>query len=85
MVGIDPNILMMEPPATPNDVFKVFPFPKETTPLQRDLYAGTKNICSGALVHRKAALQLIWEGAGIELSSQICCAPIIRGPSRIGS
>lgn len=48
-----------------DDPFKGFPFPKETTLLQRHLYAGAKGICSGAFVHRKAAIQLIWEGAGI--------------------
>ena len=48
-----------------NDPFKGFPFPKGTTPLQCHLYAGAKNICSGAFAHRKAAIQLIWEGAGI--------------------
>ena len=48
------------------DVFKGFPFPAETTPLQRHLYAGAKDICSGAFVHRKAALEPIWQGAGIK-------------------
>jgi hypothetical protein len=52
-------------PTPSSDVFKGFPFPKETTPLQRHLYAGAKDICSGAFVHRKAALHLIWEGTGI--------------------
>ena len=47
------------------DVFKGFPFPAQTTPLQRHLYAGAKDICSGAFVHRKAAIKLIWQGAGI--------------------
>jgi hypothetical protein len=48
-----------------NDPFRGFPFPSGTTPLQRHLYAGAKNICSGAFAHRKAAIQLIWQGAGI--------------------
>jgi hypothetical protein len=48
-----------------NDVFKGFPFPRGTTPLQCHLYAGAKNICSGAFIHRKAAIQLIWQSAGI--------------------
>jgi hypothetical protein len=56
----------MEPPtAAAHDVFKGFPFPRGATPLQCHLYAGAKDICSGAFVHRKAAIQLIWEGAGI--------------------
>src|SRR6516225_8641668 len=48
-----------------SDLFKGFPFPKETTLLQRHLYAGAKNICSGTFFHRRAAIQTIWEGAGI--------------------
>jgi hypothetical protein len=48
-----------------NDPFEGFPFPKETTLLQRHLYAGAKNICSGAFFHRKAAIQLIWREVGI--------------------
>jgi hypothetical protein len=45
-----------------NDPFKGFPFPKQTTLLQRHLYAGAKNICSGAFFRRKAAIQSIWQG-----------------------
>ena len=48
-----------------SDPFKSFPFPKETSLLQRHLYAGAKNICSGTFFHRKAAIQSIWQGAGI--------------------
>jgi len=55
----------MEQSLQKNDPFKGFPFPKETTLLQRHLYAGAKDICSGAFVHRKAAIQSIWQGAGI--------------------
>jgi hypothetical protein len=55
----------MEQSLQKNDSFKGFPFPKETTLVQRHLYAGAKNICSGAFVHRKAAIQSIWQGAGI--------------------
>jgi hypothetical protein len=55
----------MEQTGPTNDPFKGFPFPSGTTPLQRHLYAGVKNICSGAFVHRKAAIQLIWQKAGI--------------------
>jgi hypothetical protein len=47
------------------DPFKGFPFPKETTLLQRHLYAGAKDICSGAFIHRKAAIQSIWQNVGI--------------------
>ena len=59
---------MPQPAAVPDDVFKGFPFPKETTPLQRHLYAGAKNICSGAFVHRRAAIQDIWQNAGVKLA-----------------
>jgi hypothetical protein len=57
--------LVMEQTGPTNDPFKGFPFPRDTTPLQRHLYAGAKNICSGTFVHRKAAIQLIWQNAGI--------------------
>jgi hypothetical protein len=52
-------------PVPASDVFKGFPFPRGATPLQCHLYAGAKNICSGAYVHRKAAILDIWHGAGI--------------------
>jgi len=55
----------MEQACQTNDPFKGFPFPRDTTPLQRHLYAGAKNICSGAFVHRKAAIHDIWQNAGI--------------------
>ena len=55
----------MEQASEKNDPFKGFPFPSGATPLQRHLYAGAKDICSGAFVHRKAAIQLIWKDVGI--------------------
>src|SRR5215469_8846046 len=55
----------MEQACQINDPFKGFPFPRGATPLQCHLYAGAKNICSGAFTHRKAAIQIIWQSAGI--------------------
>jgi hypothetical protein len=55
----------MEQTGPTNDPFKGFPFPRGATPLQCHLYAGAKNICSGGYLHRKAAIQLIWQSAGI--------------------
>src|SRR5215469_15795179 len=57
--------LVMEQTGPTNDPFKGFHFPRGTTPLQCHLYAGAKNICSGAYLHRKAAIQLIWQNADI--------------------
>jgi len=55
----------MEQTGPTNDPFRGFPFPRGITPLQCHLYAGAKNICSGAYLHRKAAIQLIWQSASI--------------------
>ena len=56
---------MAEESLPKSDPWKGFRFPRDTTDLQRHMYAGGKDICSGAFFHRKAAIQAIWQGVGI--------------------